>query len=1059
MPTTGKITYWESIASAATLDLIRQQRNGVEATVSGMLSGETIISILNAESAGFVLGFSSGRVAYMGVRDNHGRPSISIEFLSGTGSKGRLFASFRIMASPIRGDLAAIRAGSSTHIGERDVVVATTKGKLQLWNLNRGGQNQNTSQAEAEGREPIVMAIKQTQPALSSLPAESFEVLDFVFVPSAIDKNSQLADLSQSEQDEKAVNLLLLTSLTDRTMAHYNLVQVVFSKESLDVKSVRPLKRYTTPRSHIATSKPRLYLPNPALVAYAVFDRSVVVASMARSEDSPDAQLSRESSMTPRTFEDVVDFRESANVEVVGTGVEDPQGPITAHHKKKSPAAVLLVRGGGVIRVAFTSSRPSEVTAKSKLEQAVFFGSLQHNPLSFTGRPELQFTPGEYADAALKLSHEILSSSSKYLPALAPSIDENLHKRADYLGYLITHLNAMNIQLDRVTRWKLLWGAEKLAAATAAWKTYDAQVRQKPKGKKRGIIADIVEHIHEDHKSEPAKEDGELDRVRHWFIKDIWRLEIAIPWAQQVVRILRKEGELDQPEVFCAYVKEANSFVHDTIDEAFKFRQANLELYGLGDEVLMLGVMIEGYADMPEIWTSTFYMTESLKRQLELAMDALTKYGEKPPEEQPDPGLISKIRSDAPKLVDLACRSYLERIRWCMAAADELTQNHGKDLWSTYQDDRDAWILGLADLHLVEEARELGEQYRTYKMLVAIVWGEIKELEEEFRLLGPLATSEELKAKRERYDTLYGHVNRYFDTYKQPWAFAFYNYFISNGLNGSLLDEARTHPDLVKKYLRSRDEFSKLAWINAVLDEDDFETAARDLIGKASNREQDEWSKKVELSVGKLALLAAKESSDNKAIMPLEKPLELEDSKQELEDSNKRLALMHIQDQIYLHVRPAVSAAIDEEAELDVALSEENFGNQHLENLKALKTLLRENMVKLLSNTAMDAISLIDLLTLMGPGRSESGENISGIETALALKALSTGLQNKDDEPLVERVIWRRCFIRDDWSEINNTDMKDDQQIRDQITRTALYSTLSACFKERKSSYPWLAQG
>src|SRR6187402_653404 len=39
IPTTGKVTYWESIASAATLDLIRQQRNGVELTIPGILSG------------------------------------------------------------------------------------------------------------------------------------------------------------------------------------------------------------------------------------------------------------------------------------------------------------------------------------------------------------------------------------------------------------------------------------------------------------------------------------------------------------------------------------------------------------------------------------------------------------------------------------------------------------------------------------------------------------------------------------------------------------------------------------------------------------------------------------------------------------------------------------------------------------------------------------------------------------------------------------------------------------------------------------------------------------
>ncbi len=80
MPTTGKITYWESISSAATLDFLRQQRTGVEDLVPGMFSGEHIIQLLSAEPAGFVVVFSSGRLAYLNVRDSHGRPSIAVQF-------------------------------------------------------------------------------------------------------------------------------------------------------------------------------------------------------------------------------------------------------------------------------------------------------------------------------------------------------------------------------------------------------------------------------------------------------------------------------------------------------------------------------------------------------------------------------------------------------------------------------------------------------------------------------------------------------------------------------------------------------------------------------------------------------------------------------------------------------------------------------------------------------------------------------------------------------------------------------------------------------------------
>lgn len=243
-----------------------------------MNSGETVIQILNAESAGFVLAFSSGRIAYMSVRDGQGRPAISVQFLrggSGPASSG-IFGSIRnvLSTSALRGDIAALRAGRPDKVGERNVVVASARGKLQSWNLHRGGHN--SLHAEADGREAIVMAIKQAQPALSDLLIESFEILDFTYTPKSVD-NTQL---SGQGQEENGTHLLLLTSLTDRQLSHYSLVEVVLKQNEFLIGSIRPMKSYTTPVSRISTSKPRLYLPNPALVAYAVFDKAVVIMSM-----------------------------------------------------------------------------------------------------------------------------------------------------------------------------------------------------------------------------------------------------------------------------------------------------------------------------------------------------------------------------------------------------------------------------------------------------------------------------------------------------------------------------------------------------------------------------------------------------------------------------------------------------------------------------------------------------------------------------------------------------------------------------------------------------------
>ncbi|UZP35796.1 hypothetical protein NXS19_003612 [Fusarium pseudograminearum] len=77
-----------------------------------------------------------------------------------------------------------------------------------------------------------------------------------------------------------------------------------------------------------------------------------------------------------------------------------------------------MVRGAGAVRIVttevdkFASDQPPKVSAKSKIEQAVFFGVKQDNPLIFDGRQDIKFADDEIAAAALEVSHEILSSST-----------------------------------------------------------------------------------------------------------------------------------------------------------------------------------------------------------------------------------------------------------------------------------------------------------------------------------------------------------------------------------------------------------------------------------------------------------------------------------------------------------------------------------------------------------------------------------------------------------------------------------------------------------------------
>jgi nuclear pore complex protein Nup133 len=1028
------------------MDLIRQQRIGVELAISGMLSGESVVQILNAEPAGFILGFSSGRLGYMTVRDSQGRPGITVQFLRGAaGAAGSgIFGSLRnvLSSSAWRGDLAAARAGPVVKTGERDVVTVTSKGRIQAWSLHRGGHN--SLQAEAEIREAIVLAMKESDPSLADKLIESFEVLDFTFAPAPMNH-------SETNSATNGARLLLLTCLGNREGSHYALVQLVLQSESFDIGMIRHIRSYTTPVNRTAISKPRLHLPNPGFVAFVVFDRAVVVTSMARQLDSPDSQLLADSNLITESFEDVIDFRQDIGAEITGSGMEEPyQAPHgvednkSRRHKAKFPAAVLLVRGGGIIRVAatdpykLTTAQAPQVTAKSKLEQAVFFGSQENNPLDFSGRKEIQFTMEDIGNAALELSHEIISSTTPYIPSVPVSIDDNLRRRAAALRSLAAHLKETNVSLDRLTRWKLLWNAEKVAGATVVWNRYDDTIREKPVGQKHGLMTELVEYIHENYRSEPVAEAGELDRVRHWFIHDVFRLEIAVPWAFQAVKISYQEGQKDHATVM-RLVSEADDFISGALDGAFKFRESHLSLYGLDEEVLENGILATGYEGLPEFWTSTLFVAESTKRLTDLAFSLAKEYWEKSGVEGiPDPDLIQKVRKENVQMVDLCVRSHTERFRWLLAQEDLQLRNQGEHLMNSHIRVEEHQIYRLSEIGLVDQAINLAEKHKVFSALVALVVEELFRINEKAN-----GADEEMMALCEqRSNDLSGKVDEYYVRFGASFANALYKYYVSRGELFALLSDNDEHQQFLTNFLRSKPEYAKVSWIHEVTQEEDFDRAARALLNLGLRRERDLWSKKVELSIGKLARLAGKAYSETDGLI-------IPDGGQaELIETKRQLALIQIQDKIFAHVQPAISAAIDENAEIQLAL--EVYGNKKLAGKEALSKLLEENMGHLISHCAMDALGLIDLLTLMG-GNAKRGEHglIDGEEFYLALQALKSGPSDKDERGLTERVIWRRCMLRDDWNEINNTDLKDDQQVSYQLRRTALYSTLRACLKNR----------
>ncbi|CRK13293.1 hypothetical protein BN1708_010741 [Verticillium longisporum] len=639
MPVSGRITYWESISSAATLDFIRQQRHGVEGSIPGMSSGERVIQITNAESAGFILAFTSGRLAYMSVRDTHGRPLVSVQFLrtSLASSTGGIFGSIRhAFTQPQgRGDIAAVRAERHMQPGERNIVAATLKGRLHAWKIHRGGNHDTV--AEADIREDVINAIREVDPLSEDYHQDTFEVLDFAYVPRDMEEKYQdLSRLSNAlaSKDRDLQHLLLLVSLTKKKESHYSLVEVILSPKSASIGMVRPISSFKTrfaPVNPAQATRPRLYLPRPALVAFLVFDKAVVVASIGCPPESPDSQLQEDNHIIPPTYEDVISLSDNNLAEIVGSGYEEPlaagklhEDTKTHRHKTKNPATVLMVRGTGIIRLTtteidrFASDQPPKVNAKSKLEQAVFFGNKQDTPLNFDGRRGVQFPDTEMAEAAVELSQEILGSSSPHISTAPASLEEHLKSRTLALERLMFHLKVLKVNLDRSTRWKLLAAAEKMFVSSLLWKLHETFTQERAPNDKKDIMAEIVEFIHNSQKKVPNRSAGEVDRVRHWFVHDIEKMETFVAWGYEVIKYMYKDHILDDIRI-TRLIHEAIQLNLVSLRMALQYRKDKLAFYGLQEEDMEHGILRTMDDSLPEFWTGSRHIANNLRRLVELS--------------------------------------------------------------------------------------------------------------------------------------------------------------------------------------------------------------------------------------------------------------------------------------------------------------------------------------------------------------------------------------------------------------------------------------------------------
>lgn len=1026
IPSTGKLIYWETVSSAASLGLSRQKQNGIQGSTPSLLSGEYATEIMNCEPSGIIVVFSSGRVAHVTLRDPQGKPSVLVNFLSTSiGGAGGFLGGIKnvLGGGSWRKEVTAVQAGGSRQRGQRDVIVATSTGQVEIWDThwNHG----NALKKKFDVKAAISASLPQD---FVKLPEDAgLKILDFAF------SEQQFADEDDMQGPEESWRLFMVVSspqlLETKTLF---VVSVALSGTSIRVLSTHAVD-ITSISAVRSDSKPRILVSKGESTAFFLIGQSLAILSLKTIEETPTSQLLLDAHKLPLPFQDIIHLRPGKDYEILGFSSENQLD------EESGTACVMMVRNFGVVRVNVVPQFPlaldadeSQLTAKHKFEQAIFFGTMAKNPLNLVGDSDLDFPAAEIEHASLEICGELLRSESRFIPTSAISVDQNLRLRAKALGDLAALLLRKGNPLSRGARWELLWGAEKLAAQRAMWKLEEAR-RNKPED---AFLGQVIESMNDKFKTLPGPSHGEADPVRLWFLKDTHHMEHVIPWIKNAIKP-RRGNSSKQARKLSEQILEASELFLAIVETAYRYRDEHASDYGLGSDFVEDGVLADGYENLPEFWTSRAVGYTEAGHLLDWELDSCRAWIQQKTAsaDAPDGHVLKKIAENSARHLRVLGQMHRERTRWLSAQGDSKLADECAAIEQSHFKERKWQLFKLAGIGHLRDALSLAERFRDMGALVELVI----ELQDQVKTQSSPEPSVDAPVMAASEADVAHRVSQYFDRFGEPWADAYFSRQISMGHPGALLS-MRKYQTAVTRFLRKTPSYSRISWINDVTGEEAYETAAVCLEGLALGGEEGLWNHRVQLSLAKLSKIASSEKNP-----PRDYDTSLEEDIKRLNDSND---IDEIQDSLHSYVKSFCEDAIDRRAAADLALG--YFGNHLAADRPSLHKILDDALFTLFNRRVVGADGLIDLLSLMGPFHHEDEieSNFVGKEFFLALRVLDHSRYAQRDPSYVSamrKLIWRRCMIKDDW-EARGKAAEGSHGTSDDLARdTALYRTLSLC--------------
>lgn len=988
----GSITFWENIEFADTAALFQQRQQGVQGHVK-LVSSETVVELVDAQHAGYLLRLSGGRLAHFSIRDQQGRPAVAVALLEGQKASGWGLRNI-FQGSWQKRDLAAVKARPASRKSYVDVTAVTRDATITEWDISWDGK-QNWRREINVGS--ILRESLQIDEATHLQQDESVYVLDFVQLEAPLSGGNELVTAQSAAE---ARSLLLFVAIQGQTQKRFALVELLALHDQIAQGEVFAIAAYKSPAPrHADELHAKILLPDPGHTALIVTDDQVLIVGI--------------SAESEHRFQDTLSLKQGPSFEIIGLSCEERSS------RQRAANCLLATKSAGIVRVSLEEGGTRDrLSPRAKFEQAVYFGHLPDNFLKLGARPAYRYANEDVEQALVNVSHAILESHCDFLPPVTPATLEQIEFRSRRLRDL-SHFMIRNYpDISREVRWRVLWDAEKIESLYKIWQAYEKLLaatgpEQPP------LLQVILERTHQKGLIRPQTKIESKGLLMQWFATDGRSVEKVVQWTYDGLQDIYKENAHSISDML-TYIHQADEIAMLTLGSALKFRQAHAADFGLGDERLEQGLLLTGYEGLPELWTSRLNVVNGVRQLTDFAR-AMANFVQNMDDIDENLEEVSQVvAQENVGLVDLSCRAHVERTRWLL--------NHGTDeaairagvRWETEfkRDIRPTLITGLTNLGQASAGMTLAERFHDLDSLAVLTLDELRFHDPDGDVVGDLPPQQRQAAK-EKFDALKNQVQQYFVKYGVKWAETFYSKAIEQERYAELLDKNYGSKEALTKYLHANESRAGLAWINDISNNNDLLAGVQSLFTAANETETNTWCQNVELSLATLASLAIESKKDGDFKLDAKQERKHQQLKRDIDSS---LKLSRLQQRLYNHIQHETKVAVSQDQVADLLL--QTYAPALADEKPALGELLKHGFDELANHRVMSPALLIDVLTLIQTVECEvKADDISGKEFLMALQVLDASGFAHDENRKAEfeglaRLIWKRCFTRNDWTAI-----------------------------------------